>query len=311
MGTSYNYTVYPIEVDTNAFYRKERDYHADLDFVLFPISITVIAIIVAIVKGHGTFWVFGLVFIALYYLIKSLVFGYEDSKHTEKIIARDIKNANLNAEFYTKHFNSILSKSEEIINQILPYFEGAAKEFIDNAKIKFSRNAYSPFWSEIEMATKYLACYKDALNQLCLNREVYTYALSHHRHNFPIPFPLATDISISQIVINEYNAIIEEAQTKETFSIIWEQRRNSEILMAGFKTLENAIYYVGSDIVSSITELKHSINVDINELKFANKKQLESLSTNHAYLNEILHSMDTKLYYIQYNKKPLGPFFYR
>jgi len=177
----------------------------------------------------------------VYFIVRKLNNDNDDSNHTKDIIGKQIDKANKDAEFYTKDFNSILSKSDEIVNQILPYFETSIKHHIDKAKIEFSENAYSPFWSEIEEATRYLACYKEALNQLCLNREVYTYTLSHHRHNFPMPFPLATNISIGQIVIDEYKATIRKAQTNPTFSIIWEQRRNSEILIAGFRTLENAI----------------------------------------------------------------------
>ena len=68
---------------------------------------------------------------------------------------------------------------------------------------------------------------------------------------------------------------------------------------------------MGNDIVSAISELKHSISSQLTEMKYIQKEQLTNFQTSQAFLNQTLHSMDNKLYYIQWNKRPLGTFSYR
>ena len=126
-----------------------------------------------------------------------------------------------------------------------------------------------------------------------------------------MPFPFATDISISKAVMDEYKTTIRKAQTNPTFSIIWEQRRNSSILIGGFKTLENAINNMSSEISSAISDLKYSITTELSEMKYVQKEQLKTFETSQVYLNQTLNSMDNKLYYIQWKEKPLGKFYPR
>ena len=300
------FRVNPVKIDNSAKYHLEHSYYSD--FVVGAIVVEIIAIIVAIYSGGGTFWLLGLIVIISYFLISKARFDSEDEKHTKLIIEGQIQKANSEAQFYTQKFNDILAKSEEIVYQILPYCEEAARQRLEKAKIEFSENVYSPFWSEIEEASKNLACYVEAVNQLCLNSEVYTYTLKRLSHNFPTPFPFATNISISSIVMSEYKKIIRTAQTNPTFSIIWEQRRNSAILIGGFRTLENAINNMSDEISSVLSDLKLSITGELSEMKYLQKEQLRTFETSQAYLNQTLNSMDDKLYYIQWKEKPLGKF---
>ena len=304
-----SFKVNPVNVDSSAKYQLGQSYYSD--FIVGAIIVEIIAIIVALYSGGGTFWLLVLAVIIGYYLINKAMFDSENEKHTKAVIAGQIQKANSEAEFYTQKFNNILAKSEEIVHQILPYCEESTKQSLERAKIEFSENVYSPFWSEIEEASKILACYIEAVNQLCLNSEVYTYTLKNLSHNFPMPFPFATNISISQTVMNEYKAIIRTAQTNPTFSIIWEQRRNSTILIGGFRTLENAINNMSNEISSALSDLKYSITSELSEMKYVQKEQLKSFETSQVYLNQTLNSMDNKLYYIQWKEKPLGKFYPR
>lgn len=205
-----------------------------------------------------------------------------------------------------------MAKSKEIINQILPYYESWVKKFIEQAKYEFSENAFSPFWTKIEQASKFLACYKEALTQLCVNSELYNQIIlknKKHKISLPFPFPLATDISLSEIVLRDYNQTIRKAQREPTFSIIWEQRRNSEILIGGFGTLENAVNNMSNQITLAIGDLSSSISTGLDSIKYIQKEQLRSFESSTNYLQSTLTSMDNKLYYIQWKEKPNGFFF--
>lgn len=216
-------------------------------------------------------------------------------------------------EYYQK-LNLILTKSGEIANKILPDYEFAANKAIECAKYEFKEKAFSPFWSEIEKASKFFAYYKEALTQLCINSELYNHIiLENKKYNFslPFPFPIATNILIPKTILEEYNQTIRKAQKDPTFSIIWEQRRNSEILIVGFRTLESAIADMSNQITWAINDLNNSISSELDSIKYIQKEQLRTFESSNNYLQATLNSMDNKLYYIQWKQKPLGTFFHR
>lgn len=212
------------------------------------------------------------------------------------------------AEFYSKQLNEILTKSKEIVNEILPHFESSAKASIEIAKVDFSENAISPFWDKIEEASKLLAYYKEAIEQLAFNGELYSKVLEGKKHNFPTPFPIGTNISISQNLLDDFNQTIRKAQTKFEFANIWEHRKTQTILIAGFQTLAQAINNMKIEILNSISELNISIKSEFRELKNVQYEQIKSFEAGQATLNDNLSSMDKKLYYIQYNQKPTTQF---
>lgn len=219
-----------------------------------------------------------------------------------------IQKAQQEAELLSQRLNDILTKSEQIVHKILPYFEMSASKSIDIAKTDLSENAISPFWDKIEETSRYLGLFKEAVDQLILNGEIYSKILVEKKHNFPIPFPIGTNISISETLINDYNSIVRTAQTKFEFANIWEHRKTQKILVAGFQTLEQAINNMKYEILSAIQNLKHSIKSEFRELRNIQIEQIKSIEAGNAALNKTLTSMDTKLYYLEYNKKPTTPF---
>lgn len=312
MSSRFNYSVFPSSVNTSQKHQAERhDYWWEGDFIGGTIIVTIIAIIVAIFNGGGFFWMLGVAMIVVNYFIVQSNNENADDSRTEEIIVGQKEKARNEADFLSQKFNSMLQKSEEIIIDILPYLEYSTVQSLNRAKIEFAQNVYSPFWSEIEEASKFLALYKEALNQLCLNSEMYNYILKKKSHNFPIPFPFGPNITIQESIIDDYKATIRKAQQDPTFSIIWEQRRGTSILISGFSTLENAIVNMKSELHSAINELQYSITSELQEMKFAQKTQLQNFESSQAYLLNTLNSMDNKLYYIQWKKKPLGMFHHR
>lgn len=247
--------------------------------------------------------------ISLFIFILWVVFGISSDRNASEEYRKQLVTEA--AETYSKQLNSILSKSEEIINNILPYFESCANRSIQNAKYDFAQNAISPFWDRIEETSNYLGCYKEAINQLVINGELYTKILANKRHNFPLPFPLGTNISIPVYLLDDFNSTVRKAQTRFEFANIWEHRKTQKILIAGFNSLEQAIYGMKDSIVNSIHELKLSIQSDFIGLKNIQIEALNDFKRSQHTINDTLNSMDNKLYYIQYSKKPTTPFLRR
>lgn len=245
--------------------------------------------------------ILGLVFLVVWLIS---VFNLE---FFNKELKRVLK-ANEESELYSKKLNEILTRSEEIVHEILPYFETSAQKCIEIAKVDFAENAISPFWDKIEEVSNFLGCYKEAVDQLVYNYEIYSKVLDGKKHNFPTPFPFGTNIYISQTILEDFSTIIRKAQSKFEFANIWEHRKTQKILIAGFRTLEQAINNMRDAIVVAINNLKRSIKSDFRQLQNIQLEQLKSFESSHRTLNDTLTSMDTKLYYMQYHKQPTTPF---
>ncbi len=315
MNTVFNYTVYPIEVvdfeiiDANTTSKNPPKNNISL---LGVIGILVLLLLIVAKYDNNNdaavLVLIGSIAICVYIGIRNfLKFGEaKDLNNIKPLTQKEL--AIIEAEFYSKNLNSILAKSEEVFTQILPFYELSAKKHMNTAKVDFSDNAFSPFWREIEETSKFLACYKQALNQLCLYSELYMCSLQNKKHDFPIPFPFATNISISKILLENYKSITRKAQTKKIFSFIWEQRRNTAIQIEGFRTLEHAINNMNTDISFALKELNNSISSDLSQIKYIQKEYLENFNTSQYYMNEMLNSINGKLYYIQWKRKPSGFF---
>ena len=262
-----------------------------------------ILIPVALIFG-GFLWLWALAIGAAAYVLMLIFSKLEhDSTYGDRK-----KIAIAQAETYSRQLNNILEKSHEIVERILPHFEASAINNLKIANVDFADNALYPFWERIEETCKDLGCYKEAVDQLVVNGEIYSKVLIGKRHNFPTPFPIGTNVSISQNVLDDFNFIVREAHRKPDFANIYGHYKTHKILIAGFQTLAEAINNMKDAIVSAISSLKHSIKSDFRELKNIQIEQLKSYETSQAAINNTLTSMDKKLYYMEYHKKPTTPF---
>lgn len=131
-------------------------------------------------------WWPGVKLFVILFIIMVLVMGQFIKQDDKK--AR-IKTAKEEAEKLSSRLNEIIARSNEIINQILPYFEASAKS-IEFAKVDFVDNALSPFWDRIEESSNFLGCYKDAVEQLIINGEIYSKILEEKNIIFHFHFQL-------------------------------------------------------------------------------------------------------------------------
>jgi hypothetical protein len=314
MSYTYNYKVFPnkIAIPTEEITAIKYEGKIMAIFILFICGI--------ILFGTGELfgWIFGvLAFTGIIFVISKIADDVSKNKlkieyaKTKRSLAYEMqRQADAEADLYSKKLNDLLSKTHQIVYEILPSYDNLAKQYLEIAKNDFEDRAYSPFWSNIEEASNSLAYFKEAVIQLCTNSELYTQTLKKLNHNFPIPFPFSTKISVSR-TLEDYRSIIRQAHTDPTFSIIWEQRRNTEILVGGFRNLENAIANMSSDISNVISDLSSLFSDNFRELRYLQQHQVETIRECESTLNQTLTAMDSKLYYIQWKRKPLGNFKHR
>jgi hypothetical protein len=238
----------------------------------------------------------------------------------EKAKENDIKTENIQRIDYAKEMslklNEILDKSEELRLKGIPFQLDCAHKVLDKIKFEFQENALIPFWDEIENFVIEMNSYQNSLQIMETNKKIYYQIVHSTENNFPKTFPSYVDEKKTENLISEFKTIQREAFKKFEFANLWEQRKTQKILAFGFSNLQDAINNMSYNIVSSINILNDNIstldktisNGYENLSKVIRLNNLQDLSNTNRILEDNLKSIDEKLYYIQYNRKPFGPF---
>lgn len=180
----------------------------------------------------------------------------------------------------------------------LPELLKRASESLDQAHSEYKHNAFGPFWDKVENAAGYLAAFNSKVAQLAQNADDYYASLKGRNHNFS-SFPVRHEsLPNPSSVIEEFNLLVRRGQTNFQFATIWEHRKTREALIAGFRTLGEAVNNLGVVIDNSISDLKSSISSDIAGLV---EEQIMTRETIAEHAREQSSMLDN----IQRRRKPL------
>ena len=179
--------------------------------------------------------------------------------------------ANLTSSLMRTYESSTKTASE------LPQHIAHASSWLQRADLEFKDNAFGPFWDAVENAARQLAEFNDKVNQLSRLASEYYRNLDGRNHTFPV-FPARRDnIPSPSNVANELRRIVRMGQTNFQFANIWEHRRTREVLIAGFRTLGEAVSNLGSTIERSVYGLEESVSSDVARLVQEEIKTRETL----------------------------------
>ncbi|NJL60366.1 MAG: hypothetical protein HC887_12770 [Desulfobacteraceae bacterium] len=89
------------------------------------------------------------------------------------------------AERLSKELDGVLSRSQ-VIAKNLPDYLSDAYRCLRIAEQEYNESAFSPFWDQIEKATRSLGDFYKDIKQLCENGKEYTSKLYGKLHNFPV-----------------------------------------------------------------------------------------------------------------------------
>lgn len=152
------------------------------------------------------------------------------------------------------------------LKQSIPALIQAANSHLDLAEQEYRRTAFSPFWQAIEGATTRLGELSENLNQFTTltedHKKIDGELQSAHQlyaDRFPVRLVDIYTAEEGQVVGERMDVLVGRALTDYQFSTIYEQRRTSSILIAGFSSLGNAIAgmtaKISSDLVSVVRSL--------------------------------------------------------
>lgn len=138
-----------------------------------------------------------------------------------------------------------------------------AEELLTTAENEFNDGVFSPFWDSIERATQKLGEVDGNIKLIADRSRQYRSLAESYLGKAP-PFPVDTmsaqRLGTANNTAGRLQKIVRNAQRNFQFSTIYEQRKTSSILIAGFSSLGEAINGVGERLQGSIETLGDHIN---------------------------------------------------
>lgn len=169
---------------------------------------------------------------------------------------------------------SITNNSELAIDAMrrLPDLLAAADNNARLAVTHYQDGAFSPFWSDIEQAYRFLAEYRDSVIAISQAADRHAALVEDmlREGGDPSPysyFPVTLDENRIKNILNDatrdLGSMTYEAQKDPVFAQIWEQRRLTSAVVSGFANLETAVRDMGWAVVESIESMGRNI-IDSN-----------------------------------------------
>lgn len=183
----------------------------------------------------------------------------------------------------------------------LPLVLSEAVLDLERAETELLERRYSPFWEAVEDATAKLSSFAMALRLIHDRRSLHAQKSLTVGSRAPT-FSLGIEILPSPGPTHDrVVALYRRAQTDPNFANIYEQRRiaakldtTNQILIAGFQSLDQAIYRLGSRLEDAVQGLRSSVDTGFGDLRASLESAAETASVQReALLTELRRSGET------------------
>ncbi len=150
--------------------------------------------------------------------------------------------------------------------------------------------AFTPIWDSIEEVVDSLKQFNQRVGLINTSAKQYYELLEGREHSFP-PFPVKSDrIPNPDTLVRRLSQVIAVAHRDYQFASIYEQRKTTSAVVAGFRSMQEAITRLGEDIVSSISSLHDSLDSGLRAIHSQLESMEESQQKSVAELRETLES---------------------
>lgn len=215
-----------------------------------------------------------------------------EKAHNKANIKRAEKKRQLEQEEYQRFQKAVararaLSNIDGLVSNAqlsaaeLPLILSDAELWLDQAENEFSEGVYSPFWEAMEGAVQSLSKF---------NKTIRLIESAQQRYEIEAP-PLAPDavsFSLGVRVLpspsatnQRMKAIYRRAQKDPHFAQIYEQRRTNAILIEGFRSLGDALNYLGDRIESELRSLSDHLDFRLTDLESALRDSSQQMERQH------------------------------
>lgn len=138
---------------------------------------------------------------------------------------------------------------------------------IVRAEQEYRQNAFSPFWDEIENAVQTLSKYGDEVKALGQSASYYALTLQGETHDFP-PYPISESmIPDAMVTAEDLRRVIRLGHTNYEFASIWEQRKNREVMIAGFNCVADAVNGIEGLVLEAVRSCEGNILAALRKMQ--------------------------------------------
>jgi hypothetical protein len=201
----------------------------------------------------------------------------------------------------------LLNEESLSLLEAMPGWVESAETHLDQAEVDFEERAFAPFWSSVERAVVSLGRFDESVQRIESNSSEYVHLVPHCKG--PTPSFAVTAVSpngmrLATATSHRLHGIVRRAQCDFQFAVIYEHRKTSQILVAGFKNLAQAVEEMTSQITTSIDRLTTSVEnltSTIDESLQRLTKETEKLATSghtprEQKVVEVLHRIEQHRY---------------
>ena len=217
-----------------------------------------------------------------------------------RVLDLEKKKAQLDAETSRKDAAAVTSRLRSTYNDSVDRSSrltgnlSDASGWLRHAESEYRNNAYSPFWDAVQNGAWHLGAFNSNLNGLSCNASEYYKALDGRKHTFPV-FPVSiSSVPDASSVMIQLARVVRLGQTNFEFANIWEHRRTREVLIAGFRTLGDALNTLGATIEHSVSALQQSVSSDAAMVVQEGIRTGEQLDRRMLEQNRMLDSMQRR-----------------
>lgn len=160
----------------------------------------------------------------------------------------------------------------------------AGQSSLDRAEKEFSEGLYSPFWEAMEEAAQYLKLFDDTLVKISQLHQQYLQEadkLGLDRKKFSLRNNVLPDPAATR---HRAKTLYRKAQKRNDFAQIYELRRNTSAVIAGFRSLGDAIYSLGDKIQAELESLQSNLNFQLGDVNAALRDATSQLQRQHEAL---------------------------
>jgi hypothetical protein len=212
-----------------------------------------------------------------------------DLEQTERE-SQEAQDRRKQSDALSQKLNTLLISSEDLVPKLSEYLKSASG-WLDIARREHTENAYDPFWTAIENAAKNIGAFNDGVSTLSSNTRNYYTSLKATKHSFPV-FPTRLDkLPDSKPVMEEFRRVVRLGQTNFQFANIWEHRKTRDVLIAGFRTLGEAVNNLTSVVereISTLSDTLHSDLAQVVEEQIRSREAIEKSLEEQAKIREAI-----------------------
>jgi hypothetical protein len=168
------------------------------------------------------------------------------------------------AEALTRRLKGILYDASSLKTQLQANLN-ASEDWLDHAETEYRASAFAPFWDAVEQSALALGNYNNNIQRLNSMASNYYGSLRGRSHSFPVFDESGVPDSTAQI--RRFQKVLRQGQTDFKFANIWEHRATRDAVVAGFRSLGDAVNGLEGALASSVGQLRDTISSGLREVR--------------------------------------------